>query len=152
MFRLHYLKLTILCWFIAVSSKGGKVSVLITVSSHNPDIDRALQDIPHSILGEELPLHTITEPATQPVPVTQPIVAPKLVMNDILNYIIPHVHLCEHCIFLSRYDCVSSSQAKGTKSTSFLTHRNKVWLSCVRTEVDLVPLACEDGLGVYCYS
>ena len=29
-----------------------------------------------------------------------------------------------------------SSQAKGTKSTSFLTH--------VRNEVDLVPLACED--------
>ena len=31
----------------------------------------------------------------------------------------------------------ASSQAKGTKSTSFLT--------CVRNEVDLVPLACEDG-------
>ena len=30
-----------------------------------------------------------------------------------------------------------SSQAKGTKSTSFLT--------CVRNEVDLVPLACEDA-------
>ena len=30
----------------------------------------------------------------------------------------------------------ASSQAKGTKSTSFLTH---VW-----NEVDLVPLACED--------
>ena len=30
----------------------------------------------------------------------------------------------------------TSSQAKGTKSTSFLTH--------VRNEVDLVPLACED--------
>ena len=31
----------------------------------------------------------------------------------------------------------SSSQAKGTKSTSFLTR--------VRNEVDSVPLACEDG-------
>ena len=31
----------------------------------------------------------------------------------------------------------TSSQVKGTKSTSFLT--------CVRNEVDLVPLACEDG-------
>ena len=29
------------------------------------------------------------------------------------------------------------SKAKGTKSTSFLTQ-------CVRNEVDLVPLACED--------
>ena len=35
---------------------------------------------------------------------------------------------------------LSSSQAKGTKSTSFLTH--------VRNEVDLVPLACEDGTFV----
>ena len=32
---------------------------------------------------------------------------------------------------------MASSQAKGTKSTSFLT--------CVRNEVDLVPLACEDA-------
>ena len=32
----------------------------------------------------------------------------------------------------------SSSQAKGTKSTSFLTQ-------CVRNEVDLVPLNCEDA-------
>ena len=35
------------------------------------------------------------------------------------------------------YALTSSSQAKGTKSTSFLTH--------VSNEVDLVPLACEDG-------
>ena len=32
----------------------------------------------------------------------------------------------------------ASSQAKGTNSTSFLT--------CVRNEVELVPLACEDEL------
>ena len=35
---------------------------------------------------------------------------------------------------------MSSLQAKGTKSTSFLT--------CVRNEVDLVPLACEDDVHV----
>ena len=34
----------------------------------------------------------------------------------------------------------ASWQAKGSKSTSFLT--------CVRNEVDLVPLACEDALKV----
>ena len=34
----------------------------------------------------------------------------------------------------------ASSQAEGTKSTSFLTH--------VRNEVDLVSLVCEDGLPV----
>ena len=33
----------------------------------------------------------------------------------------------------------SSSQAKGTNSTSFLTH--------VRNEVELVPLACEDAVA-----
>ena len=32
----------------------------------------------------------------------------------------------------------ASSQAKGTNSTSFLTH-------AVRNEVELVPLACEDA-------
>ena len=32
----------------------------------------------------------------------------------------------------------ASSQAKGTKFTSFLTH--------IRNEVDFVPLACEDGV------
>ena len=32
----------------------------------------------------------------------------------------------------------ASSQAKGTNSTSFLAH------VCVRNEVELVPLACED--------
>ena len=42
-------------------------------------------------------------------------------------------------LFFFVFFCIkSSSQAKGTKSTSFLT--------CVRNEVDLVPLACEDGL------
>ena len=35
---------------------------------------------------------------------------------------------------------MSSSQAKGTNSTSFLTH--------VRNEVELVPLACEDDVYV----
>lgn len=45
----------------------GKVSVLITVSSHNPEIDRALQDIPHSILGERLPLNIEKEPGAQPI-------------------------------------------------------------------------------------
>ena len=38
-----------------------------------------------------------------------------------------------------RHDHILSSlQAKGTKSTSFLTH--------VRNEVDLIPLACEDDI------
>ena len=35
---------------------------------------------------------------------------------------------------------LDNSEAKGTKSTSFLT--------CVRNEVDLEPLACEDGLNM----
>ena len=44
---------------------------------------------------------------------------------------------------------VASSQAKGTKSTSFLTYEvNLVPLACIRNKVDLVPLACEDGLVV----
>ena len=34
----------------------------------------------------------------------------------------------------------TSSQAKGTNSTSFLTH--------VRDEVELVPLACEDDVSM----
>ena len=37
----------------------------------------------------------------------------------------------------------TSSQAKGTNSTSFLTH-----VSCVRNEVELVPLACEDDVHI----
>ena len=37
-----------------------------------------------------------------------------------------------------------SSQAKGTNSTSFLT--------CVRNEVELVPLACEDGFYLKIYN
>ena len=56
---------------------------------------------------------------------------------------------------------IASSQAKGTKSTSFLMRKERSGLStlglrrwvlsplrslCVRNEVDLVPLACEDGL------
>ena len=35
--------------------------------------------------------------------------------------------------------CVASSQAKGTKATSFLTRKERV-----RNEVALVPWACED--------
>ena len=59
-------------------------------------------------------------------------------------------HLCKPRVLspLRTFGCVkneadlvplacSPSQAKGTKSTSFLT--------CVRNEVDLVPLGCEDG-------
>ena len=50
-----------------------------------------------------------------------------------------HVFYC--LIKIIYYSCqLSSSQAKGTNSTSFLTHP---W--CVRNEVELVPLACEDG-------
>ena len=38
-----------------------------------------------------------------------------------------------------KHGLISSSQAKGTKSTSFLTH------SCAKNEVYQVPLACEDA-------
>ena len=42
----------------------------------------------------------------------------------------------EYVVSLNMPQGKSSSQAKGTNSTSFLT--------CVRNEVELVPLACED--------
>ena len=42
--------------------------------------------------------------------------------------------ICGHCC-LYRLWVQASSQAKGSKSTSL----------CLRKEVDLVPLACEDG-------
>ena len=38
----------------------------------------------------------------------------------------------------------TSSQAKGTNSTSFLTHKER---KEGRNEVELVPLACEDDMG-----
>ena len=45
---------------------------------------------------------------------------------------------CPACRFGPKSILKPSSQAKGTNSTSFLT--------CVRNEVELVPLACEDVL------
>ena len=46
---------------------------------------------------------------------------------------------CKICIFVGTSTVGSFLQAKGTKSPSFLT--------CVRNEVDLVPMACEDAVG-----
>ena len=49
---------------------------------------------------------------------------------------------CSHTLSMN-VNVGVSLQAKGTKSTPFLT--------CVRNEVDLVPLACEDDVDEELY-
>lgn len=53
-----------------------KTTVVITVSSHNPDIQGALQDVPNSVFEEYLPL-SLASSAPQTQPTAQPVAGLK---------------------------------------------------------------------------
>ena len=65
--------------YLNFSGSTNKTTVVITVSSHNPDIQGALQDVPNSVFEEYLPLSLATS-APQTQPTAQPVAGLKSVI------------------------------------------------------------------------